>query len=97
MLVAEAALLAWNAWHYDWLRGYDAFANAQYADVVSREYRLPSEAESGVWHTPPLWFALAGAMDATNAELLWSDFVETSIFNSNKVFAIFDSVSGSPQ
>jgi hypothetical protein len=40
------------------------------------------------------WFALAGAMDACNAELLWSDFVETSIFNSNKVFAIFDSVSG---
>jgi hypothetical protein len=62
VLVAEAALLAWNAWHYDWLRGYDAFANAQYADVVSREYRLPSEAESGVWHTPPLWFALAGAL-----------------------------------
>ena len=62
MLVAEAALLAWNAWHYDWLRGYDAFANEQYADVVSREYRLPSEAESGVWHTPPLWFALAGAL-----------------------------------
>ncbi|HEX6725595.1 MAG TPA: hypothetical protein VF073_10180, partial [Gaiella sp.] len=62
MLVAEAALLAWNAWHYDWLRGYDAFANAQYADVVSREHRLPSESESGVWHTPPLWFALAGTL-----------------------------------
>ena len=62
MLIAEGALLAWNAWHYDWLRGYDAFANEQYADVVSREYRLPSVAESGVWHTPPLWFALAGAL-----------------------------------
>jgi len=62
VLVAEAALLAWNAWHYDWLRGYDAFANEQYADVVSREYRLPSVGESGVWHTPPLWFALAGAL-----------------------------------
>jgi 4-amino-4-deoxy-L-arabinose transferase-like glycosyltransferase len=62
VLVAEAALLAWNAWHYDWLRGYDAFANEQYADVVSREHRLPSESESGVWHTPPLWFALAGVL-----------------------------------
>lgn len=62
VLVAEAALLAWNAWHYDWLRGYDAFANEQYADVVSREYRLPSVGESGVWHTPPLWFALAGTL-----------------------------------
>ena len=62
MLVAEAALLAWNAWHYDWLRGYDAFANERYADVVSRDYRLPSVDESGVWHTPPLWFALAGSL-----------------------------------
>jgi len=62
MLIAEGALLAWNAWHYDWLRGYDAFANEQYADVVSREYRLPSVGESGVWHTPPLWFALAGTL-----------------------------------
>jgi hypothetical protein len=62
VLVAEAALLAWNAWHYDWLRGYDAFANEQYADVVSRHYRLPSVGESGVWHTPPLWFVLAGAL-----------------------------------
>jgi 4-amino-4-deoxy-L-arabinose transferase-like glycosyltransferase len=62
VLVAEAALLAWNAWHYDWLRGYDAFANERYADVVSREHRLPSESESGVWHTPPLWFALAGTL-----------------------------------
>ena len=69
VLVAEAALLAWNAWHYDWLRGYDAFANERYADVVSREYRLPSESESGVWHTPPLWFALAGALGRLTTEL----------------------------
>jgi hypothetical protein len=62
VFVAEAALLVWNAWHYDWLRGYDAFANEQYADVLSREHRLPSESESGVWHTPPLWFALAGML-----------------------------------
>jgi 4-amino-4-deoxy-L-arabinose transferase-like glycosyltransferase len=62
VVAAEAVLLAWNAWHYDWLRGYDAFANERYAEVVSTEYRLPSEAESGVWHTPPLWFLLAGVL-----------------------------------
>ena len=27
VIALEGALLAWNAWHYDWLRGYDAFAN----------------------------------------------------------------------
>jgi hypothetical protein len=38
------------------------------------------------------WFALAGAMERTGAAPTWSTFVETSIFNSNKVFATFASV-----
>ena len=62
MLGGFAALVCWNVFHYDWLRGYDAFANARYAEIVSTEWRLPSEAESGSWHSPPLWFALAGAL-----------------------------------
>ena len=71
LLAAETVLLAWNAWHYDWLRGYDAFANERYAEIVSTEYRLPSEAESGVWHTPPLWFALAGALGRVTTAIGW--------------------------
>ena len=35
------------------------------------------------------WFALVGAMATTGAELTWSTFVETQIFNSDKVFATF--------
>jgi hypothetical protein len=62
VLAAEAVLLTWNAWRFDWLRGYDAFANDLYASVVANDLRLPSTSESGVWHTPPLWFALAGAL-----------------------------------
>jgi len=62
VLAAEGALLVWNAWHYDWLRGYDAYANDQYASTVADEHRLPSAGDSGVWHTPPLWFALAGVL-----------------------------------
>ena len=42
VLAAEAALLLWNAWRYDWLRGYDAFANDQYSRILSTEHRLPS-------------------------------------------------------
>jgi hypothetical protein len=38
------------------------------------------------------WFALAGAMEALGAKLEWSTFVETHIFNSNKVFAEFSTV-----
>jgi 4-amino-4-deoxy-L-arabinose transferase-like glycosyltransferase len=71
VIAAEGALLAWNAWHYDWLRGYDAFANHLYADVVASEQRLPSSAESDVWHTPPLWFVLAGGLERLAASLGW--------------------------
>ena len=36
------------------------------------------------------WFALMGAMQSLGARLEWSEFVETHIFNSNKVFAIYE-------
>ena len=35
------------------------------------------------------WFALAGAMEELGARLEWSKFVETYVFNSNKVFAVY--------
>jgi hypothetical protein len=35
------------------------------------------------------WFALVGAMDALGMRVDWSEFVETRVFNSNKVAAIF--------
>jgi len=36
------------------------------------------------------WFCLVGAMYELGAKLAWSDFVETYIFNSDKVTAIFE-------
>jgi hypothetical protein len=36
------------------------------------------------------WFCLMGAMHELGSKLAWSDFVETYIFNSNKVTAIFE-------
>ena len=71
VLVAEATLLAWNAWRYDWLRGYDAFANDRYAEIVATDFRLPSETESGTWHTPPLWFVLAGGLRRLATAVGW--------------------------
>ena len=62
IFAAATALFAWNAWRFDWLRGYDAFANDVYATIVGTDLRLPGAAETSVWHTPPLWFALAGAL-----------------------------------
>ena len=71
ILLGDAALLAWNAWRFDWLRGYDAYANDRYAHIVASEHRLPAEWESSAWHTPPLWFALAGALGRVVSWLGW--------------------------
>jgi hypothetical protein len=38
------------------------------------------------------WFALAGAARELCATLAWHTFVETWVFNSNKVFAVWDTV-----
>ena len=38
------------------------------------------------------WSPLIGAMKALGANLKWSEFVETNIFNSNKVFAAYQAV-----
>ena len=38
------------------------------------------------------WSPLMGAMNALGARLKWSEFVETHIFNSNKVFAVYHPV-----
>jgi hypothetical protein len=71
ILTGEAVLLAWNAWRFDWLRGYDAFANDLYATIVATDLRLPGAAETGVWHTPPLWFALAGVLRRLASSAGW--------------------------
>lgn len=52
------------------------------------------ELERSGQHEMLNWFALVGAMRELNARLEWSTFVETSIFNSNKVFAIFEPGAG---
>ena len=38
------------------------------------------------------WCPLLGAMEALGAKLDWSSFVETHVFNSNKVFAVYQTV-----
>ncbi len=66
-LALWVGLLAWDVAGFDWLRGYDAYANWLYAETVVDDHRLPSTAESGVWHSPPLWFLLAGLLGRAGA------------------------------
>ncbi len=62
ILVALAAVLVWNVAHYPWRQGYDATAAAHYAETLGSSHRLPTAEDTDVWHNPPLWFALAGAV-----------------------------------
>jgi hypothetical protein len=64
VLGGYALLVGWDLFHYDWLRGYDAYANSLYADVIRDHHRLPAANETDVWHTPPLFFALAALIDS---------------------------------
>lgn len=62
VLVVLGAVLVWNAWHYPWRQGYDATAAAHYAEALGERHRLPLRSETDVWHNPPLFFVVAGAL-----------------------------------
>jgi Dolichyl-phosphate-mannose-protein mannosyltransferase len=63
VLTATLGILLWNAAQYPWLKGPDAYASWQYTRVVTDHHRLPTTAETDVWHNPPLFFALAGQIE----------------------------------
>jgi len=99
----RVALLASSSWSHAFLadstwrlRPDTSRDRSLYAAMLDRDYER--------WRTTSLkqvedagqqevlnWWALLGAMEALDAKLEWSQFVETHIFNSNKVFAIFES------
>lgn len=65
---------------------YDAMIRGDYD--VWRSYPLASIEASGQQEVLN-WFALVGAMSALGQRTVWTDFVETYVFNSSKVAAIF--------
>jgi 4-amino-4-deoxy-L-arabinose transferase-like glycosyltransferase len=71
--VGLALLLVWNVFHYDWLRGYDAWHNALYVDTLRFEHRLPTRAESGSSHNPPLFFGAAVVIESVADLAGWPD------------------------
>jgi hypothetical protein len=64
LLGGYAALLGWDVFHYDWLLGFDAEGNWRYEEVLRQHHRLPTPADTHVWHTPPLFFAVAALIDS---------------------------------
>ena len=65
---------------------YDAMVSGNYE--VWRNYSL-DELEDSAQQEVLNWFVLVGAMNELGMRVQWSDFVETYLFNSSKVSAIF--------
>ncbi|HVL55046.1 MAG TPA: hypothetical protein VM491_00960 [Burkholderiaceae bacterium] len=66
---------------------YRAMVDGDYA--YWRDFTLERIVDAGGQETLN-WFALMGAMDALGRRCRWSSVVETYVFNSTKVAAIFD-------
>lgn len=97
----RVALLASSSWSHAFL--VDKTWRLQ-PDVAAdrRLYQAMIAGDAATWRNYPLaqieesgqqevlnWFALYGAMHGLGIACSWSDFVETWVFNSNKVSAIF--------
>lgn len=97
----RVALIASSSWSHAFL----CDATFRLRPDIPADRRLYESLHAGdydAWRATPLatieqageqevlnWFALAGAMEALGAPLEWSTFVETQVFNSNKVFAVY--------
>ncbi|MES2878190.1 MAG: extradiol ring-cleavage dioxygenase [Pseudomonadota bacterium] len=97
----RVAMIASSSWSHAFL----ADKTYRMQPDVAADKRLYEAMVSGdyeVWHNYTLdqleesaqqevlnWFALVGAMNELGMRVSWSDFVETYLFNSSKVSAIF--------
>ncbi|SRR6266540_236726 len=101
------ALVASSSWSHAFLCDHTSRLHPD-TPADRRLYRALVDGDWRTWRSTTLddvehagqqellnWFALAGAMEHVGAHITWSEFIETAIFNSNKVFAIFDPVEGS--
>jgi catalytic LigB subunit of aromatic ring-opening dioxygenase len=100
----RVALVASASWSHAFLCDH---TSRLYPDTPAdrRLYDALVAADWDTWHKVTLddvelagqqellnWFALAGAMEEVGARPDWTEFVETAVFNSNKVFATFGPV-----
>jgi hypothetical protein len=97
----RVALVASSSWSHAFLTDHtwrlrpDTTADRQLYDaMVAGDFKrweatTTAEIEHGGQQEVLNWFALLGAARQLGAELTWSTFVETWVFNSNKVFAVW--------
>ncbi|WP_329410564.1 extradiol ring-cleavage dioxygenase [Nocardia vinacea] len=97
----RVALVASSSWSHaflhdkDWHLRPDTEADrALYDAMVAEDYdtwnaTTTGDVVSAGQHEMLNWFCLLGAMSELGMTLEWSEFVDTEVLNSNKVFAIF--------
>lgn len=98
----RVALIASSSWSHAFLNEHSYRMQPDVA-LDRSLYDALTVGNWDVWKSQPLerlessgehellnWYALAGAMDALGQRCTWSTFVETYLFNSSKVTAIFE-------
>jgi len=98
----RVALIASSSWSHAFLHDKEW---RLYPDIESDRalYEALREGRFSHWRETPLsavedsgqqemlnWFCLAGAMAELKRKPVWSEFLESYVFNSNKCFAIFE-------
>ena len=97
----RVALIASSSWSHAFLHDK---AWRLHPDIESDRalYEALRDGRHSYWREKPLsaiedsgqqemlnWFCLAGAMAELGRKPIWSEFIESYVFNSNKCFAIF--------
>jgi hypothetical protein len=97
----RVALVASSSWSHaflndkDWHLRPDTVADRRlYEAMLAEDYdtwtaTTTSEVVAAGQHEMLNWFCLLGAMNELGMKLEWSEFLDTEVLNSNKVFAIF--------
>ena len=98
----RVALLASSSWSHAFLVD-KTYRMQPDVDADRRIYRAKVAGDYAAWRDCTLdqiedagqqenlnWFALVGAMSALERRVAWADFVETRVFNSNNVAAVFE-------
>jgi hypothetical protein len=69
LAVCAGLLALYNAATYPPGAGYDAISHTQYADFLIHHHRLPHRNETAEYYSPPLYYAVAGAVTWVGREI----------------------------
>lgn len=72
--VFALAILINNVFYYPVNAGYDAALHLRYADIISRDFRLPEMSETREGYNPPLFYLASGLIIKGFSQITGQDF-----------------------